>query len=180
MENNLNNTYLFKALDAYPYELEETLEALNYALSYDGKDAQALCLMGRIHAEQLHDYVTAKQYYAEAIANNMEMPNTYEFYIQTLLWNEDYKEAEKLIGFAFSIKGVNKSLLHVFRGIVLEEQGFLKEALKTYKMALKTSTSNCFINSIEGEVNRVKHKIKPKKKKNKKDGKKRKGGKSAK
>ena len=29
MDTNLHNTYLFKALDAYPYELEETIEALN-------------------------------------------------------------------------------------------------------------------------------------------------------
>ena len=33
MENNLHNSYLFQALDSYPYELEQTLEALNYALS---------------------------------------------------------------------------------------------------------------------------------------------------
>lgn len=38
--------YIFQALDAYPYNLEETVESLNYALSYDDKNAVALCLMG--------------------------------------------------------------------------------------------------------------------------------------
>ena len=120
MENNLHNNYLFKALDAYPYELEETLEALSYALSYNSKDAQALCLMGRVYAEQLKDYETAKQYYAEAVAHEMEMPKTYPFYIQTLLWNEDYDEAEKLITFALTIKGCKQSYF------TLLQSGFIR------------------------------------------------------
>ena len=56
MGNNLHNSYVFQAIDAYPYNLEETLEALNFALSYNEKDTQALCLMGRVYAEQLKDY----------------------------------------------------------------------------------------------------------------------------
>lgn len=165
MENNLHNNYLFKALDAYPYELEETLEALNYALSYNSKDAHALCLMGRVYAEQLKDYETAKQYYAEAVAHEMDMPKTYPFYIQTLLWNEDYDEAEKLITFALTIKGVNKSILHYYKAVLLEEQGQFKEAVKVYKIAIKLATDNGVINYVENELNRVKKKIKPKKKK---------------
>ena len=50
---NLANNYLFKALDAYPYDLEETIEALTYALSYDEKNTVALCLMGRVLCRKL-------------------------------------------------------------------------------------------------------------------------------
>ncbi len=108
MENNLHNNYLLKAMDAYPYNLEETLEALNYALSYNEKDAQALCLMGRVYAEQLNDYETAKQYYVEALSENIEMHHIYPHYVQALLWNDDYEDAEKLIDFALTIKGIDK------------------------------------------------------------------------
>lgn len=173
MENNLHNNYVFKAMDAYPYELEETLEALNYALSYNSKDAQALCLMGRVYAEQLKDYETAKQYFAEAIAQHMEMPKTYPFYIQTLLWNGDYDEADKLITFGLTIKGTDKALLQLLQGILLEKQGKYKAAIKIFKLANKTATNNCFIEYVNNEISRVKKKMKPRKKK--KSNKKRKG-----
>ena len=39
METNLNNLYVFRALEAYPYELEKAVEALNYALSQDPENA---------------------------------------------------------------------------------------------------------------------------------------------
>ena len=48
--------YLFQALDNYPYSLEETTEALDYALSYDAKNTTALCFYARIEAEQLQNY----------------------------------------------------------------------------------------------------------------------------
>ncbi|GAB1855296.1 hypothetical protein MHTCC0001_01290 [Flavobacteriaceae bacterium MHTCC 0001] len=174
METNLHNNYLFKALDAYPYELEETLEALNYALSYNSKDAQALCLMGRLYSEQLKDYDTAKQYFAEAVAQEMEMSKTYPFYIQTLLWNDDYEEAGKLIDFALTIKGVDKALIELLKGILLEKQGEYKAAIKMFRSANKTATSNCFIDYVDNEISRVKKKIGTKKKTSKKSKKKRK------
>jgi uncharacterized protein YfaS (alpha-2-macroglobulin family) len=43
--------YLFQALDNYPYSLQETVESLDYALSYDEKNTTALCLYARIEAE---------------------------------------------------------------------------------------------------------------------------------
>ena len=78
MENSNFNRYLFKALEAYPYELDEAIEALGYALSYDAKNVQALCLMGKIYWEQLGEYEAAKECYAEAMASNMDMPTIYQ------------------------------------------------------------------------------------------------------
>ena len=163
MESNLNNMYLFQALDAYPYNLEATLEALNYALSYDDKNVQALCLMGRVYAEQLKDYETAKLYYAEAIAQDMGMPKTYPYYIETLIWNEDYEEAQKLLDYALTIKGIDKAVLYAKQGLLFERTGQFSKALKAYKTARKTGTYNGFIDFVEGEISRVKKKIKSKK-----------------
>ena len=100
--------YLFQALDNYPYSLEETTEALDYALSYDAKNVAALCLYARVEAEQLYNYEAAKNYFEEALAVNMEAVAVYPHYIDTLLLNEDYEEASKLIDFALSVKGINK------------------------------------------------------------------------
>lgn len=57
------NRYVLKALDAYPYNLEEVSESLEYALSYDSEDTTALCLMGRMHGEILKDFEAAKNYF---------------------------------------------------------------------------------------------------------------------
>src|SRR5690606_41519380 len=38
--------YLVQALDNYPYNLEDALTSLEYALSYDENNTQALCLYG--------------------------------------------------------------------------------------------------------------------------------------
>ncbi|HBW80876.1 MAG TPA: hypothetical protein DEF78_12635, partial [Sphingobacterium sp.] len=65
LENFMNsvNKYVLQALDNYPMYLEETMESLSYALSYDESNTMALCLMGRVHAEQLLDYEQAKRYF---------------------------------------------------------------------------------------------------------------------
>lgn len=125
--------YTFQALDNYPYWLEGTIESLDYALSYDAKNTMALGLYGRIYAEQLLDYETAKHYFQEALAINIHSLSVYPHYIQTLLLNEDYDEATRLIEFALTIKGINKSEIMLKKVLLLEREGSIKEALKLLK-----------------------------------------------
>jgi len=164
---NLINNYLFKALDAYPYELEEAVEALNYALSYDDKNTTALCLMGRINAEVINDYEKAKEYYAEALAENIDAIKVYPHYINVLLWNEDYEEAKKLIDFGLTIKGVDKAVLYLKKAIYYEQLKRYKKALSSIKLAKEYAFNNEFTDTINEEKKRIKGKL-PKSKKQKK------------
>lgn len=100
--------YISQALDAYPYNLVETIESLDYALSYDKKNAAALCLYGRIYSEQLPRYETAINYFQQALAADLQAVEVYPYFIQTLILNEDFEEAQKLINFALGIKGIDK------------------------------------------------------------------------
>ncbi|AXT56631.1 hypothetical protein J8L88_07205 [Aquimarina sp. MMG015] len=163
---NLLDKYLFQALDAYPYNLEEAVESLNYALSYDEKNPMALCLMGQIYAENLKNYETAKEYYQQALAEDMYALDVYPKYINVLLWNEDYNEAEKLIDFAVTLKGTDKALLYLKKGILFEQQEMYKEALVSLEIAKEYTYNNYFMSDIEGEEKRIKDKM-PKKKKKK-------------
>ena len=165
MENNLNNNYLFQALDAYPYELEQTLEALNYALSYNPKDAHTLWLMGRVYAEQLRDFEVAKTYFEEAVTHQLELTKIYPYYILTLLWNEDYEEAQKLLDYALTLKSSDKAWLQLLQGQLYESQANYKAAKTAYKAATKLALNNCFITHVEAELGRLKKKVKPKHKK---------------
>ncbi|MCC1483387.1 tetratricopeptide repeat protein [Winogradskyella immobilis] len=164
MDTNLLNNYVLKAINAYPYDLEETVENLNYALSYEPNNAYALYLMGRLQAEQFGDYEKAKAYYAEALANKMDFQKVYSRYILVLIWNHDYEEAQKLIDFAFTVKGIYISEIHLYQGYVYECLQKYKDALKALKQAKKLGYNNNFISFIESEIKRIKNKVKPKKK----------------
>lgn len=165
----LTNNYIFKALDAFPYDLEECIESLTYALAYDEKNTVALCLMGRIQAEQLKDFECAKFYYAEALAENINALEVYPHYINVLLWNEDYIEAEKLIDFALTIKGIDKPVVYVKQAILFEAKKEYKKALKALTLAKEYCFNNDFLSDINLEKERIEGKVpKAKKKKIKK------------
>ncbi|HBI02309.1 MAG TPA: hypothetical protein PLL09_03585 [Flavobacterium sp.] len=148
--------YLFQALDNYPYWLEGTIESLDYALSYDDKNTTALCLYGRIHAEQLQDYEGAKNYFQQAISIDIHALEVYPHYIETLLLNEDFEEARKLIDFALTIKGVKKVEIKLKLVSLLERQLAFKKALKLLKkvkLELIVSDHNYQIEETEKRLN---------------------------
>lgn len=161
------NNYIFKALDAYPYDLAEAIEALTYALAYEEKNTSALCLMGRIYAESLYDYEKAKEYYAEALAENIHAFNIYPNYINVLLWNEDLDEAEKLIDFGITVKGSDKAVLYLKKAVFYETKKEYKKALKNVAKAKKHNYNNEFLYTIEEEEKRIKKKMALGKKKKK-------------
>ena len=162
--------YLFQALDNYPYSLEETIESLDYAFSYDAKNTMVLCLYGRIQAEQLWNYEEAKNYFQEALAINIHALEVYPYYLQTLILNEDYEEVQKLIDFALTIKGINKSEIYIKKAILFEAQLRFKDALTAIKNAKLYTLQFAFESDIMEVEKRIKSKIdllKNKKKSNK-------------
>ena len=176
----INDTYLFKALDAFPYDIEETMEALNYALSYNDKNPIALGLMARVQGEILGEYEEAKEYFQEALGYDMHCIKLYPHYINVLLWNEDYAEAEKLIDFALTVKGTDKAVLHLKKAILFESKFEFKKALKCLKSAKQFIFNGSFMSDIEDEKSRIKGKMPKKKNKSKKIKKSSKFSKSAK
>lgn len=167
--NLTKNKYYFEALDYYPYNLPDCLEALNYALSYDSEDADALCLMGRIHSEVLKNYEKAKEYFEEAMLFDVTNLNTPQYYIGCLIENEDFAEAEKLITYALKIKGIEKSTLWFYRAMLSERRGSLKNALQFLKEAEKNSFTSCTLEMVTERKKFVKSKLSKSKLKKKKE-----------
>lgn len=160
MENNLHNSYLFKAMEAYPWELEKAVEALNYALSYDPENVKALHLMAKVHYEQLGDNETAKSYFESALAIRLDMPDVYPDYIRLLINNHDFKEAQKLIDFAKTVKGVDRAVITLAQGQLYESMTLFVEAEKALKAAKQLALNNDFINYVDEILSRVKKKKK--------------------
>ncbi len=142
--------HILNAMDNYPYSLTDTIESLEYALSYNDKNTMALSLLGRIYAEQLMDYETAKEYFAEAISYNIYAIEVYPHYIQTLILNEDFAEAEKLIDFAMTVKGMDKVTI-LFKKVWLKEVLHDFESAKMILKEIKLMNCNNANNSILDE-----------------------------
>ncbi len=160
--------YYFEALDNYPYNLPDCVEALNYALSYDPEDADSLCLMGRIYAETLKDYETAKSYFEMAMQSNVSNVNTPKYYISCLIDHEDYDEAEKLIAYALKIKGIAKADLLYRKSFLYEKKEEYKKALHSIKEAKKFSYNKSMTDFLNEREKLIKGKMpKTKAKKNK-------------
>ncbi|MFH6946218.1 hypothetical protein [Flavobacterium sp. FlaQc-50] len=159
--------YLFQALDSYPYSLEETIESLEYALSYDDKNTMALCLYGQVLSDQLFKYEEAKQYFQQAISINIHAIEVYSYYIYTLVLNEDYEEAMKLIDFALTIKGINKVEILLKKVLLLESQKKFKKAQKVLKetqLETLNATYDCTIEETEKRLTKKLNKISKKEK----------------
>lgn len=151
--------YLVKALDAYPYNLEEAIESLDYALSADDHNAATLCLYGRVYAEQLQDYATAKTYFQDALAADIKAVFVYPYFIQLLIDFDEDVEAEKLIQFALTIKGIDKPLI-ISKLIVLKEKMAQYKEVKKWIDNLKTIVLNddyqAFMEKTEARIKRKK------------------------
>lgn len=155
----LTNNYVFKAIENYSYDLEETMEALNFALSYDDKNTMALTLMGKVHAEKLYKYEEAIVYFKQALAENIHAFEVYTPYINTLLWNEDYKEVDEFIDFALTIKGSDKALLYLKKAILNEQLKDYNKALTFIKLAKDFTYNSEFMETISEEKARIKGKM---------------------
>ena len=159
--------HLLNALDNYPYSLAETIESLEYALSYDDKNTRAIGLMGRIYAEQLLDYETAKAYYAEALSYDIYALGIYPYYIEALILNEDLDEAEKLIDYALTVKGIDKVSI-LFKKAWLKEVSCDYKAIKKVLKQIKKLNCNNNNDSVLDEFKqRIDRKMVKKKKKKK-------------
>ncbi|MFT7442989.1 MAG: tetratricopeptide (TPR) repeat protein [Maribacter sp.] len=162
----LINNYIFKALENYPYDLEEVMEALNYALSADDKDTMALTLMGRVYAEKLYKYEEAVVFFKQALAESIYAFEAYTPYINTLLWNEDFKEAEEFIDFGLTVKGSDKAVLYLKKANLYEQLKDYEKALSFIKLAKEYTFNSDFMVDVTLEKDRIKGKM-PENKKSK-------------
>lgn len=153
------NNYLIKALESYPYDLEQCMESLNYAMAYEDNNPIAYCLMGRVHLEIFKDYPAANSYFREALASDVDYVETYGYFLECLLIQADFEELKKLLVFAGKRKGMDRALLFYYEAMLLERQLKFKKALKMIKEAMIQAPSSSFMADLEEVKRRVEKKI---------------------
>ncbi|WP_243473259.1 tetratricopeptide repeat protein [Winogradskyella sp. MH6] len=156
------------AMSGWFSDWNEACETLNYALSYDENHCPSLCLLGKIYAEYMYDFDKAFDCYDKVISINPDFKEVYPAYIMYLIWADENERAEKLIDFAFKIKGVDVARLNWLSSYINETKGKYKKSLKDLKAAKKVIYNDYFFDFMLDEEKRIKKKIaldKPKKKK---------------
>ncbi|WP_299674283.1 hypothetical protein [uncultured Dokdonia sp.] len=156
--NQTLDKYLCKALDTYDYNLSEAVEAIDYALAYDKENPIALCLMGQVYAHHIKNYELAKEYFQRALAQDMQAIYVYPKYIDVLLWNEDLDEAQKLIDFALTVKGIDKGQLYLKKALLFEYKKEYEIALEHIETAKMNTYNNDYLNDIQLEGGRITNK----------------------
>lgn len=166
------NKYLLEAIDAYPFDLPQTMESLEYAMSYDDECPHSYGLMGRLYAEQLQEYDKALHYFEEAIQRDLYNISVYPHYISTLLNAEKFDTALKVIDFALSIRGSDRGRIYWLKALCFEYQKKYVEALKALKRSEQYSFNNDFKNLLKETRTRIEEKKSPKQAKHKRSNKK--------
>lgn len=164
MSITLADTYYLKALNLYPYELDQVIEALNYAISYDYDHPGAHCLLGKLNMYQLGNFSKAEEHFEKALASDLNNVETYYSYTELLIQIGEYAKAKKLIKYAYKIKGINVSRLKHSEGLIAEINGELLKAKSFMTFAYNSAYRKTERDFLKEELERVNSKRKPIKK----------------
>ena len=167
MGTTMADEYYLKAWSNYPYYSEEILEPLNYALSYDEEHAPSLCLMARLQMELLKNYKASRHYYECALIADPNYLDTYKYYTLLLIEMGELENAERILKQGEGKVGFSKVLAISTRANILACGGNLKEAIALLKNGKLIATDSKSFEYFNGELSRLKKKVKKHKSKKK-------------
>lgn len=167
--------YYLKAVNNYPFDMDEVIENLNYALSSDDEHCQSNFLLGRIYMEDLKQFDKAQYYFEQALLCDLNFPDTYKYFSLLKIYMSEFDQAMKLIDYALKVKGTYKSIMYQRKSLVYECTGDLKRAKEMMEKSLLFSIEKSHSTYFELELKRINQKLKSlkvQKKKSKKKSKK--------
>ncbi|MCI5058971.1 MAG: hypothetical protein MRY83_22850 [Flavobacteriales bacterium] len=160
--SQLAETYYLKAFQDYPYDLDDVMENLGYALSYDREHAGALYLMGCMQMEQFENFELAEEYFLAAIGSNPNYFKAFKMYASMTIRCREFGKTEGLLQHMFKIKGADWASIYQLQGLWCEYQGQFEEAVRSYKLSRDNAFNDDYMYFINNEIERAKSKVKPK------------------
>lgn len=159
MTLNTHEILYIQALGAYPYELAECIEKLQYVLNATNEHPGAHYLLGKIYEEQLRDYKKARYHYEMALYIDHKFAPVYFQYADLLISLDEMEEALKVINIGLEIPGTDKASLLYLNGILYEHFEMYHLANEYYKKAKLSALNNDFTHFMDEQLNRVKEKL---------------------
>ncbi|MBI1222506.1 MAG: hypothetical protein GC180_07880 [Bacteroidetes bacterium] len=156
---SLAEQYYLRAVEEYPYDLEEVFRNIDLTLIQDKRHAGALCLLARLYHEELRDFEKADQQFRRALNANPRRAETYEYFIEFLLCMEEADEAELFLRNARQLRGIQKSRLHYWQATIWEIRNRLDLAMSELKLALSKAYQKWPYDFLEGQIERLEKKL---------------------
>jgi len=160
MALTIADQYYLKAIEYYDYNLEEVIENLNYALSYDQEHSSANCLMGKLYMEQFQRFDLAEEYFVASMASEPDNINTCENFAWLLIRTRKFDEALKLINYALKLKGAIRAEFIRMKALVYELQKDYLRSKALLAEAIQESYDSNYIEFLERELERIEKKAK--------------------
>lgn len=158
MAITLADQYYLKALEEYGYDLEASMENLNYALSYNDEHAGANYLMGKVYMEQFDKFELAEDYFICAMASDPDHIKTCEAYTWLMIKTRRYNEALRLIKYTTGLIGVSMPEVIRMEALVKELMKDFFSSIGLLKLAIEESYDSGYIEFLERELERVEKK----------------------
>ena len=160
MELSLADQYYLKALGNYPYDMEEAIENLNYAISYNDEHAPAKCMMGRVYMYYIKDYDAAGKSFYQALQADINYPDTYKYFSLLRIWQGSFDRAMEIIQRGIQVPGMDISMLMIHKALIHEYKREWSHAKIVLKRAKLISTDQNRLNHIDNKLKRIKKKAK--------------------
>lgn len=159
MTFTIADQYFMRARDGYPYNMDEVLENLQYALSYDQEHANAHHLMGLVYLDQLNDAEQAEAHFQQALAAEPRHAETCLDFIRLMVSQRQFAQADRLLNYAATISGLDMARLYFHRGMWYEYQRNYAQALHWFRQAMAESYNGEMTHYLETAIERVWHKM---------------------
>ncbi|MFN3405556.1 MAG: hypothetical protein ACK40G_15760 [Cytophagaceae bacterium] len=151
--------YYIKALNLYPYSLDEFMEQIHYALSYDPEHAGANLLMGKMYMEQFQKYSEAEPYFQKALAGEPDNMFACERLAVLYIYLRAFDKAERVIRYWYTVQGACLAQVRYTEAMLCEYQRDYVRAKYLFEMAMMDTYNNDYMSFLEAEIDRVEKKI---------------------
>ena len=160
MSITIGENYLLKAKEAYNYDMEECVEALNYAMSYDDETAEVWLLHGKVMLYYIKDYGSAQEAFMQALSIEPTHSETFIEFIWLRIHEARFEEAQQLLYSALQIVKKDFAIFYRLQAVLLEYEESYDDAIESLEIALN-KTYNCSYQCyLEEEIKRIKNKKK--------------------
>ncbi|MEM9546950.1 MAG: hypothetical protein AAGA77_13300 [Bacteroidota bacterium] len=153
------DTYFLKAYDSYDYNLEEVVENIGYALSYDEEHAPTWCLKGRLMMDCMKNFNEARHCFENALFYDTNYIDTYKYYSLLLIWISDFEKAQIVINKSKRVKGMSRATIIHRSAMIHEYQGRIGEAIRIMKNGKLFSLTQSNYDFFKEEIDRLNRKV---------------------
>jgi tetratricopeptide (TPR) repeat protein len=165
--NTIADQYYYKAKDYHTYSLEESMENLTLALSYDNEHAGANSLLGKILLDEFKEYDKSEYHFQVALATDPNNANICLDYVRLLIIVKEYDRAEELINYTKKFKKIDLGRLFYYEGLKYESQHDFENAISKYEDAMLENYNAENGEFVQAALDRTEAKIKIRDKKKK-------------